>query len=208
MIVFATSRERKASIMRTTRFALAAVLTAAPLPAGSAVALHAQAAPAADTTTGTKEGNRAPDFTLRWADKGGIGPADGAFRLSDAAGKPVVLAFYPKDFTSGCTAQMKTFTERFAELFGPEVIVVGISADSLETHRRFADSLGLPFKLLSDPDQQVARLYESAGANGYNRRTVYVIDRKGKIAYRNMRFGAIDPKAYADLETAVQRARE
>lgn len=190
--------------MRTTRFALAVVLTAAPLLAGSAVALPAQAA--ADTATGPTEGSRAPDFALRWADKDGIGPADGAFQLSEAAGKPVVLAFYPKDFTSGCSAQMKTFTEQFAELFGPEVIVVGISADSLETHQRFAASLDLPFRLLSDPDLRIARMYGSKGENR-PRRTVYVIDAEGRVTYRDLRFGALDPRSYDALKRAVQAAR-
>jgi len=157
---------------------------------------------AADPTVGSA----APDFTLPWADKSQIGAADQPFKLSAAAGKPVVLAFFPKDFTSGCTAEMKTFTEQYSELFGSEAIVVGISIDSLATHHAFADSLGLPFKLLSDPSQQVSKLYASAGTSGYNKRTVYVIDRKGKIAYRNMEFGAIDPQAYADLKTAVAAA--
>jgi peroxiredoxin Q/BCP len=153
--------------------------------------------------TGVDTGKRAPSFALPWADKDRVG----VFELKEAIGKPVVLAFYPKDFTSGCTAQMKTFTEQYDSLFGPDVVVVGISADSLETHQRFAKSLGLPFKLLSDPDQKVAQLFESAGPNGYNKRTVYVIDKKGKVAYRNMKFGAIDPQAYAELKAAVQQVR-
>jgi thioredoxin-dependent peroxiredoxin len=102
---------------------------------------------------------------------------------------------------------MKTFTEQYGELFGPDVVVVGISVDSLETHRQFADSLSLPFKLLSDPDQRVAKLYASAGSSGYDHRTVYVIDRKGKIAYRDLEFGAVDPQAYADLKAAVEQAK-
>jgi peroxiredoxin Q/BCP len=119
----------------------------------------------------------------------------------------VVLAFYPKDFTSGCTAELRTFTEQYADLFGEDVVVVGISADSLETHVRFAQSLGVPFRLLSDPDQKVARKFGSAGERGYNRRTVYVIDRKGRVAYTDLRFGALDPKAYQSLKAAVQDAR-
>jgi peroxiredoxin Q/BCP len=129
------------------------------------------------------------------------------FSLSAQRGKVVVLAFYPKDFTSGCTAQMKTFTEQYADLFGDDVVVVGINADSLATHQRFAQSLGLPFWLLSDPGQRVSSTYGSADQNGYNRRTVYVVDRKGRIAYADLRFGALDPKAYTNLKSAVQDAR-
>ncbi len=174
-----------------------------------APALRAQTSPAGVDTAavGVEVGNRAPDFSLHWADKDKVGATDRPFTLKGAAGKPVVLAFYPKDFTSGCTAEMTTFTEQYAELFGDGVIVVGISADSLATHQRFAASLDLPFQLLSDADQAVARLYKSDGPGGYNKRTVYVIGRDGKIAYRNMSFGAIDPQAYDDLKAAVQRAR-
>ena len=84
--------------------------------------------------------------------------------------------------------------------------MVGISTDSLESHRRFAASLGAPFKLLSDPSQRVARAYGSKGETNA-RRTVYVIDPSGTITYRDMRFGALDPKAYDALQKAVREAR-
>lgn len=181
-----------------------------------ASSLSAQATAAADPNvgkpnailvTGPRDGDRAPDFSLPWATKDGVG-GDSWFGISPSRGKVVVLAFYPKDFTSGCTAEMKTFTERFDEMFGDGVELVGISADSLDTHVRFAQSMAMPFKLLSDPDQKVARQYGSAGDNGYNRRTVFVIDKKGKVVYTDLRFGALDPKAYANLKTAVQDARK
>ena len=127
--------------------------------------------------------------------------------LRRQGGKVTVLAFYPKDFTSGCTAEMRTFTDRYDDLFGGDVVVVGISADSLESHRQFAASVGAPFRLLSDPSQRVAARYGSKGDNGYNRRTVYVIDARGRVAYRDMRFGALDPKSYDRLKAAVRSAR-
>lgn len=163
--------------------------------------------PNAILVSGPREGDRAPDFSLPWGTKDGAGGTNW-FGITPSRGKVVVLAFYPRDFTSGCTAQMKTFTERFDEMFGDGVELVGISADSVETHVRFAQSLNLPFKLLSDPDQKVARQYGSAGENGYNRRTVFVIDKSGKVVYTDLRFGALDPKAYANLKTAVQDARK
>lgn len=193
--------------MRAEHLATVALMVGA-LAGSSATALRAQmGAGAADSPT-LDAGSPAPDFTLPWADKSQVGPADKPFTLKQAAGTPVVLAFYPKDFTGGCTAEMTTFTEQFAELFGPKVIVVGISIDSVATHQRFAASVGMPFKLLSDPDQTVARLYQSAGNGGYDERTVIVIDRAGKIAYRNMEFGAVDPQAYEDLKAAVRRVRD
>jgi peroxiredoxin Q/BCP len=162
--------------------------------------------PAAILVSGPREGDRAPDFSLAWASQDTAGAVPW-FSLTAQRGKVVVLAFYPKDFTSGCTAQMKTFTEQYDDLFGEDVVVVGISADSLETHQRFARSLGLPFRLLSDPTQEISRKYGSADENGYNRRTVYVVDRKGRIAYSDLRFGALDPKAYSRLKEAVRDAR-
>jgi thioredoxin-dependent peroxiredoxin len=162
--------------------------------------------PSAVLVDGPREGDRAPDFSLPWASREGVGDSRW-FSLSAQRGKVVVLAFYPRDFTSGCTAEMKTFTAQYADLFGDDVVLVGINADSLETHARFAQSLGLPFHLLTDAGQTVSRKYGSADRNGYNRRTVYVIDPRGRVSYVDYRFGALDPKAYANLKSAVQTAR-
>lgn len=162
--------------------------------------------PAAILASGPSEGDRAPDFSLPWASKDGLG-GEQWFNLSGQKGRVVVLAFYPKDFTSGCTAEMQTFTDQYAELFGDSVVVVGISTDSLDTHVRFAQSLGMPFRLLSDPDQKVAKKFGADGPNGYNRRVVYVINGKGRVTYRDLKFGALDPKAYQYLKEGVRDAR-
>ncbi len=186
------------------------LLVAAVLASAGAVPLVAQDStigrPAAILVDGPREGELAPDFSLPWASRDSVG-GDPWFGLTAQRGKVVVLAFYPKDFTSGCTAEMRTFADQYADLFGEDVVLVGINADSLETHVRFAQSLGLPFRLLSDPDQKVSRKYGSAGEKGYNRRTVYVIDKKGRVSYADLRFGALDPKAYRALKAAVQEAR-
>jgi thioredoxin-dependent peroxiredoxin len=191
--------------MRLPMLALALLVA---IPASS---LTAQAPkkgrPTAVFGSGPEEGRKAPDFSLPWAGKDGVGPTEQAFGLKKSLGKVVVLAFYPRDFTSGCTAELRTFAEQHEPMFGPDVVVVGISADSLETHSRFAASLNLPFALLSDPDQRVAKMYGSKDDNGYNRRTVYVIGADGRVAYRDLRFGALDPKSYASLKEAVRRAR-
>jgi len=161
---------------------------------------------AASLVSGPRTGDRAPDFSLPWASAQGPGGAQW-FSLSGQRGKVVVLAFYPRDFTSGCTAEMRTFAEQYADLFGEGVVVVGISTDSVETHVRFAQSLGLPFNLLSDQDQKVAQQWGSAGENGYNRRTVFVVNGRGRVTYVDRRFGALDPKAYEQLKRAVREAR-
>jgi peroxiredoxin Q/BCP len=156
---------------------------------------------------GPQVGKDAPDFTLPWANREGVGAAEEPYQLWRDRGKTVVLAFYPRDFTQGCTAQMRTFADQYDTLFGDDVVVVGINADSLETHRRFAASLGLPFRLLTDPDQEVARKYGSKDNSGHPRRTVFVVGPDGKVKYRNLQFNALDPQHYAELGSAVQEAR-
>jgi peroxiredoxin Q/BCP len=153
---------------------------------------------------GPDVGRRAPDFSLPWATRDGIGPIEAPYQLASDRGKVVVVAFYPRDFTNGCTAEMRTFAQQYDSLFGPEVVLVGISADSIETHKRFASSLNLPFRLLSDPDQRISKQYASKDKGGYNRRTVYVIGPDGRVKFRNMRFNALDPRDYAELREAIR----
>jgi thioredoxin-dependent peroxiredoxin len=156
---------------------------------------------------GPDVGKRAPDFSLPWANRDGVGPVESPYQLASDRGKTVVVAFYPRDFTSGCTAELKTFAQQYDSLFGPEVTVVGISTDSVTTHSRFAASLNLPFRLLSDPQQRVSKQYASKDSGGYNRRTVYVIGPDGRVKYRNMKFNALDPRAYSELSAAVKTVR-
>lgn len=161
-------------------------------------------APAAYVVSGPEVGQRAPSFTLAGATK--EGPLAQPFDLGLQRGKVTVLAFYPRDFTSGCTAEFQTFRDRGADIFGEGVTVVGISVDSVGSHVGFAQQIGHPYALLADTDLGVAKLYGSAG-DGYARRTVYVIGKDGKVAYRNLRFGALDPKAYDELQAAVTAAK-
>jgi peroxiredoxin Q/BCP len=187
-----------------------------PTPLMIAAALLLDALPVAaqkDSTvravlqSGPEVGRRAPDFSLPWANKDGVGPVESPYQLASDRGRTVVVAFYPRDFTKGCTAQMQTFAEQYDTLFGPDVTVVGISTDSVTTHNRFAASLGVPFRLLSDPQQRVSKQYGSKDSGGINRRTVYVIGPDGKVKYRNMKFNALDPQAYSELQAAVQSTR-
>ena len=157
--------------------------------------------------SGPEVGRRAPDFSLPWANKDGVGPVEAPYQLASDRGRTVVVAFYPRDFTKGCTAQMQTFAEQYDSLFGPDVTVVAISTDSVTTHSRFAASLGVPFRLLSDPEQRVSKQYGSKDSGGYNRRTVFVIGPDGKIRYRNLKFNALDPQAYSELQAAVRTTR-
>lgn len=191
--------------MHAYTLALAGLLLTVPF-----TGLAAQAAdrtPTAIVVGGPSEGGKAPEFSLPWANKETIGTDDSPYQLWRDRGKTVVLAFYPSDFTKGCTAELQTFADQYDTLFGPDVVVLGVSADPLESHQRFAASLDLPFRLLSDPDQQVARKYGSSGEGGRPKRTVFVIGPDGRIKYRNLRFNALDPKDYSALGSAVQAAR-
>jgi peroxiredoxin Q/BCP len=179
-------------------------LAIAALVAGAPVVVAQNESKPITVIGGPDVGRRAPDFSLPWANKDGVGPVEAPYQLASDRGKTVVVAFYPKDFTKGCTAQMRTFAEQYDSLFGPDVVLVGISSDSVQTHSRWAASLGIPFRLLSDPDQRVSKQYSSKDADGYNRRTVYVVGPDGKVKFRNMRFNALDPKDYDELRAAVR----
>ena len=127
-------------------------------------------------------GTQAPAFTL--PDKDG-----NSVSLSDFEGQKVVLYFYPKDSTPGCTRQAQAFRDAFAEFTNAGAVVIGISKDSVESHLNFATKQELPFILLSDTEHTVLEAYEvwqekklygkvSMGVV----RSVYVIDADGKIA--------------------------
>ncbi len=186
-------------------FAIALILTALSLAgAPPASAQEKNAKVTAVLVGGPEVGRRAPDFSLPWANRDGVGPIESPYQLASDRGRTVVVAFYPRDFTKGCTAQMRTFGEQYDSLFGPDVTLVAISTDSVTTHSRFAASLGLPFRLLSDPEQRVSKQYASKNSGGYNRRTVYVIGPDGRVKYRDMKFNALDPRSYSQLRDAVK----
>ena len=97
-------------------------------------------------------GKKAPQFTLD-----GTG---GSWSLSGAAGSAVVVYFYPRDNTPGCTQEGEDFAAAHAQFKKAKASIVGISADSLEAHRKFKEKMGFPFELLSDPDKKVCKLYD------------------------------------------------
>jgi thioredoxin-dependent peroxiredoxin len=100
-----------------------------------------------------KEGNKAPAFTLPNADGAPVS-------LKDYAGKPVVLYFYPKDNTPGCTQEACDFRDNVARLTATGAVVLGVSADSVASHARFRDKYELPFALLADTEKKVIQLYD------------------------------------------------
>jgi len=124
-----------------------------------------------------KVNDKAPDFTL--PDEDGR-PVNLGTLL--AAG-PVLLVFYPRDFSPICTRQLAMIRERHAKLTAAGVTVLGISTDGIESHRRFRLALELPFPLLADMDQTVCSAYDVLGLFGINtRRVTYVVGRDRRIA--------------------------
>ena len=126
-------------------------------------------------------GMKAPEFTL--SDKDG-----NAVSLSDFAGKKIVLYFYPKDNTPGCTRQACAFAGAYEGFKAKDVVVIGISKDSVASHQKFAQKYDLPFILLSDPELQAIQAYGvwqekklygkvSMGVV----RTTFIIDKQGNI---------------------------
>lgn len=143
----------------------------------------------------------APDFTL----KDGNG---GEWSLSDHRGKVVVLLFYPGDETPVCTRQMCSVRDRWEDYRETGAEVVGISSDSVESHKKFAEHHDLPLRLLSDPDREVAKKYDALSLiPGRVARSVFVIDANGILRYSDVRrIGLLKPKDDATI-AAIKAAQ-
>ena len=175
----------------------------APAPATTA-AVTPPAAPPPPATIDI--GRVAPDFTLAWADSAGARPAP--LTLSGLKGKVVVLAFYPGDRTSGCTAELTKFRDEYAKMFGSNTVVIPISVDSIGSHASWAHDMKFPFALASDPQLTVAEQYGSHNpGRSYASRTVFVIGKDGRIVWRNLKFGALNEGAYTELSAEVAKAQ-
>jgi thioredoxin-dependent peroxiredoxin len=136
-----------------------------------------------------EEGKPAPDFELQ-SDTGET------IRLSELRGKPVVLYFYPKDDTPGCTRQACGIRDVYGEVQRTGAVVLGVSADTQASHRRFKSKYSLPFPLLADPEHRLGEPYGVAreGKNSYERST-FVIDAEGNVAKIMRR---VNPDRHAD----------
>lgn len=127
-----------------------------------------------------KVGDLAPDFEGE--------SVNGVVKLSDFRGKKVILYFYPKDMTSGCTTQACSFRDNYADIQEKDTVVIGVSKDPIKSHSKFIEKYGLPFVLVSDPELRIIEAYgvwkekvmygkKSMGVE----RTTFLIDEEGMI---------------------------
>jgi peroxiredoxin Q/BCP len=157
--------------VKTSRVALVAVLVV--LLAGAALTIRGMA----DDTPLPQAGQMAPNFTLPSQDGSPIS-------LDSLRGKWVVLYFYPKDMTTGCTIEAHNFQQDMSKYQQLDAVVVGVSVDSTGSHKEFCAKEGLSFKLLSDQDKKVVALYGSMGdymGIKIAKRNTFLIDPQGKI---------------------------
>lgn len=139
-------------------------------------------------------GSPSPDFKAQATN-------DKIVQLKDYRGKWIVLYFYPKAFTPGCTKEACSLRNGFQELTRQGVVVLGVSLDNLETQKKFKAEHHLPFELIADDDKKVASLYGTLGLlNLYTKRKTFIIDPQGKLA------GIIDKVDSADHDRQVLEA--
>lgn len=137
-----------------------------------------------------KVGETAPDFSL--LDEHGL-----PVSLKDYLGKKVVvLYFYPKDFTSGCTAEACSFRDNYKPYQDKGVVVIGVSLDSVESHLKFSEKYNLPFAILSDRNKEAAKAYGVLGVGGFlTKRVTFIINKDGKITHI---FPKVDVKHHSE----------
>lgn len=143
-------------------------------------------------------GDSVPDFTL--SATGGT-----QVSLSDYRGKPVVLVFYPGDDTPVCTKQLNSYNNELAQFESLDAQVLGISAQSVDSHDRFAGKHGFRFPLLADTDKKVAGLFGTLGPIGFPRRSVFIVDGDGVVRYAHRAIAGLTYRPVSELVEALQK---
>jgi peroxiredoxin Q/BCP len=183
------------STRRSTLTGLAVLTTSLFLSAVPVFAQQAQAEPLAVGAT-------APDFSVRAATRYGI--LEQQVKLSDFAGKTVVLAFFPRARTPGCTIQMHAYRDQYPELFrnGQDVVLIAISMDSAEDLHSWAKDDQFQFLMASDMGGAVAEQYGASRGRVANR-FLFIVGPDGKVAHRQVPFQEVDPTSYEQLSAAL-----
>ncbi len=165
----------------------------------------------AQASTGTAPqpltvGSIAPDFTLTTVSA--EGRTAKPFRLSEHRGKTVVLAFFPKARTAGCTVQMESYRDQFATLFrdGKDVVLIGVSTDADSSLIAWARDAKFPFLFGSDESRETGKAFGASNGAGFHKRHLYVINPRGEISYVATPFAQMAADAYTDLGKAVEAA--
>jgi peroxiredoxin Q/BCP len=190
------------------RLAIAALaVSTALLSVASPLAAQGGAQAAAATSNYLAVGTKAPDVSFVGATRWGV--LDQEVKLSDFAGKTVVIAFFPAARTRGCTIQMQTYRDEYQRVFGGgrNVVLIAISKDPSEALRSWAYDEDFPFLFGSDPNGDVYRAFGGVpNANsGTFGRTLVVIDPAGNVAELLPRFLEVDPTSYDQLQATVVR---
>jgi peroxiredoxin Q/BCP len=189
--------------MRTTRILLSAMLLGVAAPVAAQNAAPAAAAVPKPLEVGTV----APDFALPGATRFGV--LQNPVHLSDFKGKTVVVAFFPKARTKGCTVQMHAYRDQYNDLLhgGRDVVLIAVSMDPAETLASWAHDDEFPFLMASDQGLNVAKMYGAVGSPTATvaSRNLFVVGPDGKIVYRATPFREIDPTAYTDLGIALKK---
>lgn len=160
----------------------------------------------AGAQTALKVGDMAPDFTVTAVTAKGVDAKP--FKLSEHKGETVVLAFFPKARTSGCTVQMESYRDKYADVFkgGKKVTLVGVSIDADTALISWAQDAKFPFHFAADTDRKIGVAYGANAGTGYHKRHLYVIDPQGRIAYITTPFNQMSADAYTDLGNAIGKA--
>jgi thioredoxin-dependent peroxiredoxin len=183
----------------TVRRALVAAAALALIPAASQAQAAAPHVP--------NVGEQAPDFTAPAATRYGL--LRDQLHLADLRGKTVVLAFFPRSRTQGCTVQMESYRDRYATLFagGKGIVVVSISTDADTTQASWARDANFPMVFVSDSSGAIGRAYGVNDAQHHiDTRVAFVLSPDRKIAYRAMPFRELTEGAYSELGAAVASA--
>jgi peroxiredoxin len=149
-------------------------------------------------------GQQAPDFTAPASTRYGL--LKNPLHLSDLRGKTVVIAFFPRSRTKGCTVQMESYRDRYATLFagGKGIVVVSVSTDADTTQQSWARDANFPMVFVSDSAGTIGKAYGVIDEkNHYDTRVAFVLSPDGKIAYRALPFKELTEGAYSELASAV-----
>jgi len=189
--------------MRSSVRSLAVALVSVALATSVAAQAPGQAA-AAPAQNPLQVGADAPDFELPAATRYGV--LAEPIKLSDFAGKTVVLAFFPRARTQGCTIQMRAYRDQYAELFrgGQDIVLIPISMDTAEDLASWASDEQFPFVMASDVGGAVATQF-GASRGRVASRFLFVIGPDGKVAHTQIPFAEVDPTAYEQLAAALDR---